>query len=71
MSVKFEGLGSAMLVVIDAVGTAVEALGSVGEASELVVEVLCLSITNQVFRVSKRPWDRILRRQTFSGGLAG
>jgi hypothetical protein len=38
-----------MLVVIDAVGTAVEALGSVGEASELVVEVLCLSITNQVF----------------------
>lgn len=69
MSVKFEALGSAMLVITDAVGTAVEALGSVTEASELVVEVLCLSTTNQVF--SKRPWDRILRRHTFSSGLAG
>lgn len=64
LSVVFESLGSSMLVI--AVGTAVKALGTVTEASELVVEVLS---TNQVF--SKRPWDRILRRHTFSGGLAG
>ena len=39
-SVIFEGPGSAMWVIIEVVGTAVVTLGTVAEASELVVEVL-------------------------------
>ena len=53
LSVVFEGLGSAMLVIIEAEGNAVEALMTVAEASELVVEDLSLSTANQVF--GKRP----------------
>lgn len=57
LSVIFES--SAMWVVIEAVGTAVEALGhasgTVTKALELVVDVLCLSTANQVLSISKRP----------------
>ena len=51
--VEFEGPGSPMWVIIEAVGTAVEASGSVAEALELVIELLWSSTANQVF--SKRP----------------
>jgi hypothetical protein len=52
-SVVFEGPSLSMWVIIEAVGTAVEAFGYIAEVSEHAVEVVCPSTANQVF--SKRP----------------